>query len=220
MRFPGAGSGPGRTVRSLTARTRSPISAGPVWPRVCCARAACTLLSSCAPVSCVLAFAFILGACSGESASPHGSTGPTSGSGGSGTGGGGGAGGLTCEPGSHPGMTACEATLASWAPGPPLMAKRDHHTTFVAESDAGAFLYVIGGSRTGIDLDSTELAPLAEDGSVGAWAAGTALPEVMAGHMIASVGKTVVVSGGYRTGPVLSTKTEVTTIQADGTLAP
>jgi hypothetical protein len=101
------------------------------------------------------------------------------------------------------------------------MEKRDHHATFVADSSAGAFLYVLGGIQDGTNqLATVELAPLAADGSVGAWAAGTELPEVMSGHMIASVGATVMVSGGFRTGPVLSSKTEITTIQPDGTLGP
>jgi N-acetylneuraminic acid mutarotase len=111
--------------------------------------------------------------------------------------------------------------LTSWTKGPSLLQKRDHHATFVADSSAGAFLYVLGGIQDNTnELATVEFAPLGADGSVGAWAAGADLPEVMAGHMIATVGTTLMVSGGYRTGPVLSPKTEVTTIQADGTLGP
>ena len=77
-------------------------------------------------------------ACSSDPASSTGTTGGT-GAGGSGTGGsaagGGGMGGApSCEPGAHPAAEgACESSLASWSVGPGLMAKRDHHATFVAE---------------------------------------------------------------------------------------
>lgn len=178
------------------------------------------------------AIAALSGGCGSEPAGPTQSS-TTTGEGGTGTGTGGatttsssntgGSGGsMSCEPGSHVGTSGgCEATITGWTTGPSLMQKRDHHATMVAVSPAGAFLYVIGGVQDNtVDLDTVEFAPLAADGSVGAFAAGTKLPETMAGHGIATVGSTVVVGGGYRTGPVLSKKTEYTTIQADGTLAP
>jgi hypothetical protein len=128
----------------------------------------------------------------------------------------------SCEPGAH--LTAegaCASSLASWSVGPGLMEKRDHHATFVGEGKSGAFLHVLGGVQdNSTELDSVERAPLAADGSVGAWESGTALPEVMAGHMIATVGSVVVISGGFRTGPVLSPKTESALVKDDGTLGP
>ena len=55
----------------------------------------------------------------------------------------------------------CEASLTSWTKGPSLMAKRDHHATFVADSSAGAFLYVLGGIQDNTnELATVEFAPL------------------------------------------------------------
>jgi hypothetical protein len=155
--------------------------------------------------------------CSSDSETPQGGTQNATASGAGGAGGDGGAGGAPCEAGSHPGPNGCESTLASWSDGPPLAEKRDHHATFVAESDAGAFLYVLGGVRDmNTLLSSAEAAPLGADGSVGAWAPATTLPETMAGHMVAVVDRTVIVTGGYRAGPSLSNKTEYAEIGADG----
>lgn len=180
------------------------------------------VMKTLALASCLLSLCCTLVGCgSDDAASPGKTTGTTSGTGGSGTGGGGGGAGGGCEQGSHEGAAGCEAALTGWTTGPSLMEKRDHHTTFVAESEAGAFLYVLGGIQDNSnELSSVERALLAADGSVGPWASGQDLPEVMAGHMIATVDRTVVITGGYRKGPVLSNKSEVATILADGTLSP
>jgi hypothetical protein len=159
--------------------------------------------------------------CSDESATPGAAS--TQGTTAGGTGGGGGAGGAApCEPGSHDGPSGvCEASLTSWSDGPPLLERRDHHATFVATSDAAAFLYVLGGVQDmNTLLSSVELAPIAADGSLGAWASGTALPAQMAGHAIATVGQSVVITGGFRAGPSLSKKSEIAVIQPDGSLGP
>src|SRR5262245_13598035 len=63
----------------------------------------------------------------------------------SGAGGGGGA-ESPCAAGSHLGADgACEANITAWSEGPSLNGSRDHHVTFIAETDGGAVLYVLGG---------------------------------------------------------------------------
>jgi len=170
--------------------------------------------------------AALLGGCSDDNgANPAGSSSATSGTGASGAGGGGGeGGGAECDAGSHRGPDgACESSLASWTDGPPLTKKRDHHVTFVAGAGASAFLYVLGGVQDNSTLlSSAERAPLGADGAVGAWSMGTQLPEGMAGHMVALVENTVIVSGGFRAGssgqPILSDKSELAELQPDGSL--
>jgi hypothetical protein len=71
-------------------------------------------------------------------------------------------------------------------------------------------------------LSSTEFAPIAADGSLGAFQMGVALPEVMIGHSIGVVDDVVVLTAGIRAGAggsELSTKTDVGRVQADGSLA-
>lgn len=162
----------------------------------------------------------LLAALAGCSGADDASTGTGTGTGGAG---GSGGGAPECATGSHLGATGvCEGALAEWTVGPSLLGARDHHATFIAVADAGAFLYVLGGVRDmTTPLKSVESSPIQADGSLGAWTAQTALPEAMIGHSIASAGKNVVVSGGIRiagSATELSKKTEVTTIQPDGTL--
>jgi hypothetical protein len=116
---------------------------------------------------------------------------------------------------------SCEATLDGWTDGPALAQARDHHLTFVAPTATGARLYVAGGAIDAMTpISSVEFAPIAKDGSVGAWQAGKDLPDTMMGASIAIVGSTIVVSGGYRTtgGLNISKKTETNQVQPDGSL--
>lgn len=110
------------------------------------------------------------GTSSGESStsSTTGSGGGSGSSGSSGTGGG----EAFCPPGAHPGALDCEADLKDWTAGPKLAHKRDHHVTLVAETPAGAFLYVVAGmtSLTGGEVAGVERAPLDAMGKVGAFA--------------------------------------------------
>jgi hypothetical protein len=116
----------------------------------------------------------------------------------------------------------CEATL-SWSNGPAIAKKRDHHITLAAKSAAGKFLWVAGGIQdNSVALASIERAPIASDGSVGAWEAAGALPEPMIGHSVTQVGDSVILSGGIRPTPTgqaaLSAKSESAKVGADGVL--
>lgn len=164
-----------------------------------------------------------LAAC-GDDAAQEGGGGAGAAGGGSSTGGsGGGGGGAFCPIGSHAGADgACEATLAEWTTGPALAQKRDHHITFVVETDAGPVLYAAGGVVDNAALqDSIEMAPIAADGSLSAWTTGGTLPQVAAGAGVAVIDETVIVTGGFRMNggsAILSRSTDVGTVMPDGTI--
>jgi hypothetical protein len=161
-------------------------------------------------------------ACSGEDgeADPSGAGGAGVTSATVGAGGAGGEGEPACPPGSHPGASGrCEATLGAWQVGPPLQERRDHHVTFVAETAAGAFLYAgVGAVDQKSAVSSIERAPIAADGSVGAW---QTLPVTLQaiGPGVARAGRRVLVAGGIRAGGVTA-KTWLTTVADDGALGP
>src|SRR5437867_298499 len=110
------------------------------------------------------AVAVSVAACSGtESASGNTATSTaTTSSGSSGSGGaGGGAGG--CPDGTHVASGGCDATLA-WDAAATIDAARHHHVSFVRESAAGPYLYVVGGfDGTKVLKDATR-APIQGDG--------------------------------------------------------
>jgi hypothetical protein len=129
--------------------------------------------------SCALAFLALAAGCGGNETTAATSTGSsstsssTTGAGGSGGAGGGstgtstGAGGEAfCPPGSHPGALDCEADLKDWTAGPKIAHKRDHHVTIVAQTPAGAFLYVVGGVGTAATIKPIERSTIAADGSI------------------------------------------------------
>jgi hypothetical protein len=111
----------------------------------------------------------------------------------------------------------------AWATAAPLEQRRDHHLTFVVESDAGAFLHVMGGVIDNATLlDDSEVAAIQADGSLGPWQPGASMPEVAAGAGVAVVGRTLIVTGGYRQSAAgtstLSSETDVAPILADGSI--
>ncbi|MFO0758537.1 MAG: hypothetical protein U0359_18740 [Byssovorax sp.] len=152
-------------------------------------------------------------------------TGGTGGSGGSsGTGGSGGSGGGTaCPPGSHPGaISPCEAVLTSWDLGPPLKHKRDHHVTFVSETPAGAFLYVVAGMGSVAPALPMERAPIAADGTLGSFTDIGNVPAALIGPGLAQVGRSFVLGGGLGADSNSSAATYVGQVGDDGkiTLTP
>ena len=158
--------------------------------------------------SCALALVALAG-CGGGETTAATSTGSsstsasTTGSGGGG-GGGGAGGGSTgtggmeafCPPGSHPGVLDCEADLKDWAAGPKLLHKRDHHVTFVAETPAGPFLYVVGGVGTAAAIKPIERATIAADGTLSAFSDVAMMPEGLVGCGLAQVDRSFVIAGG------------------------
>lgn len=176
---------------------------------------------------CVSALALTIAVGCGDDGATDSTGGAPGGAGGVGqgaSGGGGGGGGGACPVGSHAGPEGpCEATLTGWVDGPPLAQRRDHHITFVVESEAGPFLYAAGGIEDNTTpFASSERAPILPDGSLGAWGEATPLPGTAGGAGVAVVGATLIVTGGFRfteSGqPFLSDDTDVTTIQPDGSL--
>ncbi len=166
-----------------------------------------------------LCAAIIAAACSDNETTGTGG----SGGGAPGPGAGGSGGGTECPAGSHEGPPgSCVSSLVGWAEAPPLAQARDHHAGFVVETDAGAFLFAAGGVEDNMTLfDDIEVAAIGADGTLGAWAAATPLPERIAGAAVAVVDDVVVIAGGYRvagTQPSLSRSTEVSRVAPDGTL--
>jgi hypothetical protein len=160
-------------------------------------------------------------ACGGNDETTAGAGGQGGGSGGSG-----GDGGAppVCPEGSHEVEGgACETTFTGWTPGAPLAGSRDHHVTFTVDTETGAYLYAAGGVRNqNTLLDDVEVSAIAEDGSLGPWAAGTSLLGVAAGAGVAVVGNVVIVAGGYRmsgNNPTLSNATEIGVVSDDGSIA-
>ncbi|WAS95088.1 hypothetical protein [Nannocystis punicea] len=102
-----------------------------------------------------------------------------------------------CPPGSHAAESGeCEAELTGWTAAGELLKARDHHVTFVAETPAGVFLYVAGGTDGVAVLKSIERAKIGADGVLGPFGAAGELPEGLIGAGLAQVGRVVVVAGG------------------------
>ncbi|APR85358.1 Hypothetical protein A7982_10707 [Minicystis rosea] len=137
-------------------------------------------------------FSFGLAACSGDGTASTSSTTSTS-SGGDG----GGDAGIPCPAGSHRGESgACEAELTGWASGPKLAHARDHHVTFVAETPAGPFLYVIAGMGAAVPPLPIERAPIAADGTLGAFEDVAKVPKGIIGPGFAQLDRSFVLGGG------------------------
>ncbi|MBK7865401.1 MAG: hypothetical protein IPJ65_43750 [Archangiaceae bacterium] len=85
-----------------------------------------------------------------------------------------------------------------WQSAPDFPTVVDHHSTFVATSDAGVFLYVAGGVRSPGDFlyDQVRRAAISADGSLGAWVDCTRLPQPTGFHGFAQRGRHVYLLGG------------------------
>ena len=171
--------------------------------------------------------AFASAACGGSSSSTSGET--SEGSGGSkasgghqgGGGSGGGGGSASCPVGSHVDGSGCAVTLDGWTQGPSLAHARDHHVTFIAETPAGNFLYVAAGINATSIFNGIERAPIAADGTLGAFTAAGTIPKGVAGAGLAQVGNAVVMAGGLAietSNAVSVTDTAVGVVADDGTV--
>ncbi len=115
----------------------------------------------------------------------------------------------------------CDADL-TFAESTPLPVARDHHGAVIAETPAGPRLIVVGGAvlppgaHDQTTTSNVSIAPIAADGSIGAWSDGPALPGGRGGEAIGLVGDTVIVVGGRNTGFLRSSA--LATVQPDGTL--
>lgn len=102
-----------------------------------------------------------------------------------------------CPVGSHADAGRCASEITSWVEGPSLLKARDHHVTFVAESDAGPALYVIGGTNSrAVPNTRVERAWIGGDGSLGDWEALADFEEAAVGAGFAQDGRDFVLVGG------------------------
>lgn len=151
----------------------------------------------------------------GAGAAGAGAAGASSGGGGAAGNAGSGGGPIDCAAATTPPDAAC-GDLA-WSKSATVSRLRNHHTTHALTTPAGAFLYVLGGyDAKGGTQKLVDRAPIAEDGSLGAFVDDTPLPLPLAGHVSAVVGKAFVVAGGMSSGN--SAATYVAPRNDDGTI--
>ncbi|MBL8952699.1 MAG: hypothetical protein JNK82_18105 [Myxococcaceae bacterium] len=108
-----------------------------------------------------------------------------------------------------------------WSETSAFPANVDHHTTFVATSAAGTFVYVAGGlhNQTSQVYDIVRRAPVAADGSLGAWVECTKLPMPIGFHAMAQSGRYVYLMAGVSqdaSGPFGHDQSLIGTVQDDG----
>ncbi len=111
-----------------------------------------------------------------------------------------------------------------WSEGPSYPADVDHHSTFIATTAAGTYLYVAGGmdNNTMIVHDEVRRAPIAADGSLGAWVDCTKLPMPVGFQGFAQKGKYVYLLGGVSQdaqGPFAHDYSFIGTLKDDGDIA-
>ena len=123
----------------------------------------------------------------------------------------------TCAADQHTGADGLCDTTITWSTGPSIGLARDHHATFLVDPgpSASRFLYVAGGySQTlGMPLKSVVRAPVADDGSLGAWETVADLPQGVSGAGVVVTHGVVVLAGGFE-----SNATWVAKIASDGSL--
>ena len=124
-----------------------------------------------------------------------------------------------CPAGSHEHASgSCVSTLGAWSSAPLLTEARDHHLTFVVETNGGAYLYVAGGAaHAETAVTSIERATLGADGAPGAWETLPVAHEIVGGGVVV-VGEKALFTAGYR-GPSVSTQTDLVAVADDGSLS-
>jgi hypothetical protein len=118
---------------------------------------------------------------------------------------------------------ACDAPSVSFARAAATLPKAfDHHHTFVREVGGAPYLYVLGGEQDdfAVILDEVLRAPIAADGSLGAFEVVGRIPRGRAGGALAVVGDDVVIAGGAVGVPRVTFTNEVlvSRFTADGKL--
>ncbi len=97
---------------------------------------------------------------------------------------------------------------------------RDHHVTFVYESKAGAYLYVMGGAQNDFAnvWDDVQRSKIAADGSLGAFETISHITGGLAGAALGIIGNTVILAGGTAMRAGFLDTTKLVSIGDDGTL--
>lgn len=107
----------------------------------------------------------------------------------------------------------------SWTASATASRKRNHHTTFVVPNDDGtAWLVAAGGVNGAQVLGDVDVAPLASDGTVGAFTSSAKLPKYVGGHTGALSGRTIVIGGGNSLSG-FSNSVYSANVAADGTIS-
>lgn len=135
-------------------------------------------------------------------------------------------GGVTAPPDAGTPCDGVNGCALAWSESAPYPVDVDHHTTFVAESAAGSFLYVAGGAKNkGSTLEAVykevRRARIAEDGSLGAWTDCAPLPLAMGFHALGQRGRHVYLMAGVSqdaAGPFAQDTVLVGTVRDDGDL--
>ena len=123
-----------------------------------------------------------------------------------------------CAPFGASSATGC-ASAVSFQAGPLLPKARDHHGTAVVEVGGHAYLYVTGGTNYGTIFNDAWFAPIAADGTLGAFTATMSLPGARAGHAVVVRGDRLVLIGGQGFAGQFLSSVVSAQVGADGTLS-
>ncbi|HUB06984.1 MAG TPA: hypothetical protein VMB50_08285 [Myxococcales bacterium] len=107
-----------------------------------------------------------------------------------------------------------------WTTSSVVSRLRNHQFSFIAQVDAGAFLYTVGGYNGSSILANADRAALQADGSLGAWSAMAPLAQPTAGMAGALVGNVAVIAGGDPGGESYTDQSYSSVVQSDGSLGP
>lgn len=126
--------------------------------------------------------------------------------------------GLSCEE-----LGTCASSL-TWSPASDFPTLREHHASFLAQVDAGSFLYVLSGADL-INFHAYTIplrAALNPDGGVGEWESlSSKVPKALFGPAVAVVGRYVLLSGGTDlVSHTESTASYVAEVRPTGALGP
>ena len=109
----------------------------------------------------------------------------------------------------------------SWTESPTMGRLRNHHSSAIAEVDAGVFLYVVAGVNGSTVLPMVDRAPLASDGGIGAFEqlmAPARLPQGVGGGTMQKLEGTLVFAGGTMGGSVTD-QSWFAQLRGDGSLS-
>ncbi len=131
------------------------------------------------------------------------------------------AGVLTCPKGTHLDDTGmfCDSTLNISRSMVTIAPIRDHHSTYIAETKAGTYLYVFAGTDAWKTLhDDVQRAKIAADGSLGAFEVVSKLPAVRAGQCIIVKNGRVTLMGGTDGNMMIASTVSATIDPNDGSV--
>lgn len=126
----------------------------------------------------------------------------------------------TCPVGAHLDGDRCVSTFVGWETGPSLSRPRDHHASFIAESDAGVGLYTLGGTQaSGRPNSAVERAWIDEDGGLSEFDRLDEFDDARIGAGIAVDGSRFVLTGGLDNTSNSVGDTWIGTVDADGEIS-